>query len=335
MTLGTALDDGDRAAIMVMLMEEHQAAQVLGRLGPAELRSLGERMCALGDIGPEAIATATASFVTRTEQVELPAQNRVGQVRTVMSKALGDVKANGIMSRIPAATAASPALELARWLNADVLLPMIVDEHPQVIAVLLVQLDPAIAANILHGLPEAVQSQVVHRVASLGPVSSDALAMLDAMLNERIEHRHGPMLLVMGGPHEAAEIINNAPREVERRVVPALAKINKVLARLIENEMFKFEHLFKLDEKSLGALLREVDSDTLISALKGLDNEQREFFLGAMSSRAADGVRDEIELRGRMRKGDVTAAQKAVIATARKLADAGEIVFGRGDDDYV
>lgn len=330
-----ALDDGDRAAIMVMLMEEDQAADVLGRLDPSELRRLGERMCALGEIGPEAIAVATASFVTRTEQVGLSSHNRVGQVRSLMVRALGDVKANGMMTRIAPAAAASPSLALARWLNADVLLPLIRDEHPQVIAVLLVQLDPEIAATVLNGLPDALQSQVVHRIASLGPVSAEAVAMLEAMLHERIATSHGPALLTFGGPRDAAEIINNVPRTVERRVMPALAKIDKSLAREVENEMFKFEHLFNLDEKSLGTLLREVDSDMLIAALKGLEPEQREFFLGAMSSRAADGVRDEIELRGRMRRSDVVAAQKLVVASARKLAAAGDIVFGASDDDYV
>jgi flagellar motor switch protein FliG len=335
MTTAATLDDGDRAAIMVMLMEEHQAAQVLSRLNPTELRSLGERMCALGEIGPEAIAAAAASFVIRTEQVGLSAHNRVDQVRTLMSRALGDVKASGMMTRIAPVATSSPTLELARWLNADVLLPLILDEHPQVIAVLLVQLDPGIAATVLHGLPEAVQSQVVHRIASLGPVSADAVTMLEAMLSDRIENTHGPLLLTMGGPREAAEIINNVSRSVERRVMPALTKMDKAIARRVENEMFKFEHLLELDEKSLGTLLREVDSDTLISALKGLEAPQREFFLAAMSSRAADGVRDEIELRGRMKKSEVEAAQKLVVAAARKLADAGDIIFGSGNDEYV
>jgi len=188
---------------------------------------------------------------------------------------------------------------------------------------------------VLHGLPEASQSQVVHRVATLGPVSPDAIAMLEDMLARRITESHGRAALTMGGPREAADIINAAARTVERRVMPEIAKQDKALARAIENEMFKFEHLFVLDDKSMGSLLREVDSDTLIAALKGTAEDSRDVFFRAMSSRAADGVRDEIAARGRMKMAEVIEAQKAIITAARRLAAEGVIVFGAGDDDYV
>jgi len=227
------------------------------------------------------------------------------------------------------------SLELARWLTPQVLVPLVRDEHPQAIAVLLVQLDPEVAAGVLHGLPETSQTQVVHRVATLGPVSPEAIAMLEDMLARRITESHGRAALTMGGPREAADIINAAARTVERRVMPEIAKQDKALARAIENEMFKFEHLFVLDDKSMGTLLREVDSDTLIAALKGTPEANREVFFRAMSSRAADGVRDEIGARGRMKMAEVLEAQKAMITAARRLAAEGVIVFGAGDDDYV
>jgi flagellar motor switch protein FliG len=139
----------------------------------------------------------------------------------------------------------------------------------------------------------------------------------------------------MGGVREAADIINASVRAVEKRVMPEIAKQDKQLAKAIENEMFKFEHLFVLDDKSMGSLLREVDSDTLIGALKGTAEESRECFFRAMSSRAADGVRDEIAARGRMKMAEVIEAQKVIVTAARRLAAEGVIVFGAGDDDYV
>jgi flagellar motor switch protein FliG len=328
--------DGDRAAIMLMVMDENQASEVLSRLDPDELRRLGEKMCALGEISPEAIAQAISTFVVRTEQVGLSAHDRVGQVRTMMSQAVGEVKANGVMKRIAPPTTTATTLDLARWLDAEVLLTMIGLEHPQVIAVLLVQLDPDVAAQVLQGLPAAVQAQVVHRIACLGPVRAEAIAMLDTVLNRRISHVIGTNVVALGGPREAANIINKAHRSVERQVMPALNKLDKKLALQVEQEMVKFEHLFALDDKAMGAVLRDVESDTLVTALKGITPEQREIFLAAMSARAADGVRDEIELRGRVRRDEVEEAQKAMIAVVRRLADAGEIAFGAsGDDDYV
>ncbi|WP_062787702.1 flagellar motor switch protein FliG [Novosphingobium capsulatum] len=331
-----SMTDPELAAVMVMLLEDQQAADLLAQLDPKELRLLGEKMCALGEIGPVAIAQSITGFVERTERLGLTAHDRVGQVRDLMTRAVGEVKAVNLMHRIaPEAAQDTSALELARWLNPEVLIPLVRGEHPQAIAVLLVQIDPEVAAAVLHGLPETIQTQVVHRIATLGKVSAEALRMLEEVLTRRIVAIHSRSALTMGGPREAAEIINVAAKAVEKRVMPELTKMDKALAKEIENEMFKFEHLYVLDAQSMGAMLREVDSDTLIAALKGIEEPQREVFFRAMSSRAADGVRDEIAARGRLKRAEVTEAQKAMITAARRLSAEGVIVFGSGDDDYV
>src|SRR6185369_318181 len=248
-----ALSEADRAAVMVMLLEEDQASQILARLEPAELRLLGEKMCALGEIGPEVIAHAIAGFVDKTERLGLNAHDRIGQVRSLMTRAVGDVKAGNLMQRIlPADHRPPSALELARWLNPEALVPMIRSEHPQAIAVLLVQLDPEVAAEVLHQLPPEIQPQVVHRIATLGPVAPEALAMLEDLLSTRIRDCHGSAPLTMGGPREAAEIINGAGKTVEKRVIPEITRLDKALAKEIEAEMFKFEHLFALDPQAMG-----------------------------------------------------------------------------------
>jgi flagellar motor switch protein FliG len=326
--------DAERAAVMIMLLEDGQAAALLGQLDPAELRMLGERMCALGEISPAAIADAISRFVEKTERMGLIVPDRVGQVRQMMTRAIGEIKTESLMQHI-APEQRTNSLELARWLTPHVLVPLVRDEHPQAIAVLLVQLDAEVAAGVLHGLAEDIQPQVVHRIATLGRVSPDALVMLEDMLARRITECHGQAALTMGGPREAADIINASVRAVERRVMPEIAKQDKALAKAIENEMFKFEHLYALDDKSMGTLLREVDSDTLIAALKGAPDDKRDVFFRAMSARAADGVRDEIAARGRMKMAEVLEAQKAMITAARRLAAEGVIVFGAGDDDYV
>lgn len=242
------------AAVMVMLLEDQQAADLLAQLEPGELRLLGEKMCALGEIGPVAIAHSIAGFVERTERLGLPAHDRVGQVRELMTRAVGEVKADSLMQRIaPEAAQDTSALELARWLTPQVLIPLIKAEHPQAIAVLLVQIDADVAAAVLHGLPEEIQTQVVHRIATLGKVSGEALAMLEDVLTRRIVAVHSRAALTMGGPREAAEIINAAAKAVEKRVMPEITKMDKQLAKDIENEMFKFEHLFVLEGQAIAA----------------------------------------------------------------------------------
>jgi flagellar motor switch protein FliG len=335
MSILANLDPAGNAAVMVMLLQDDQAARILSELEPEELRLLGQKMVELGEIGPEVIAGAIAGFVEKTESLGLVTHDRVGHVRNMMGRAVGDVKADNLMRRIAPQTPKASTIELARWLVPEALIPLIKGEHPQMIAVLLVQLDPEVAAAVLHALPTTDQGEIVHRIATLGPVAPEAITILDELLTRRIAERHGQTPLSIGGIKEAAEIINGAGKVVEARVLPQIAKLDKVLARKIEEEMFKFEHLFVLDPQSMGALLREIESDLLIGALKGIPESEREVFFRAMSSRAADGVRDEIAARGRTKLAEVVEAQKQIVAVARKLAADGTIVFGSGDGDYV
>lgn len=332
------LSDAERAAVMVMLLDEHKAAAILGRLEPQELQMLGEKMCALGEIGPELIRDSISGFVTHADRPGIGSEDRPVRVQSLLNEAIGPFKAQNLMQRIlPDAPPSAPAVELARWLNADALIPLVEQEHPQAIAVLLLQIEPEVAAEVLSALPLPLQPQVVHRVATMGPVSAEAIAMLDALLQQRITASHGAAPLAMGGPREAADIINNAGKAAEKRIMPELNKIDKALARTIESEMFKFEHLFVLDPMAMGSLLREVENEVLIDALKGIAEEHREVFFRAMSSRAADGVRDEIAGRGRLKLAEVQEAQRAVVTVARRLAAEGTIVFGAGggEDEYV
>jgi flagellar motor switch protein FliG len=335
-TISTAADP-ERAAVLVMLLAEEDATGLLSRLSPDELRLLGAKMCELGEIGPRAIADAIAGFAERADEAGLPAKDRTPDVHRIMTGAVGAVKADNLMRRIAPDAARTPpsSLELARWLDPEVIVSLIADEHPQAIAVLLLQLDAQVAAQVLAGLPDDVQTPVVQRVARLGPIAPEALGVLEELLTAKIARTHGRMPLMMGGVREAAEIINFAVRAVEKRVMPEIGKIDKKLAKELEAEMFKFEHLYVLDAKTMGQLLREVENDMLIDALKGIPEEEREPFFAAMSTRAADGVRDEIEARGRVRKADVQVAQAAVIAVAKRLAADGTIVLGDGGDEYV
>lgn len=329
--------DPERAAVLVMLLGEDDATGLLSRLTPEELRLLGAKMCELGEIGPRAIADAIAGFAERADEAGLPAQDRSHDVRRLMTGAVGELKADNLMRRIAPDSMRKPAtaLALARWLDPEVIVSLIADEHPQAIAVLLLHLEAEAAAQVLAGLPDGVQTPVVQRVARLGPIAPEALGVLEELLTAKIARTHGRMPLTIGGVREAAEMINNAARAVEKRVMPEIGKIDKKLARELEAEMFKFEHLYVLDAKTMGQLLREIENDTLIDALKGIAEDEREPFFAAMSTRAADGVRDELEARGRVRKADVQVAQQAVIAVAKRLAADGSIVLGDGGDEYV
>lgn len=328
------VNEAERAAVILMLMDDDEAARLLGQLEPAELQMLGEKMIALGEVGPDRIAGAIAGFVEHAQSSSLSAHDRPAQLRSRMTQALGEVKADSIMQRI-APEERPRSLELARWLAPQVLLPLLEGEHPQAIAVLLLLLEPEPAAELLSLLPPAMQPDLVERIARMRKVSAHAMAMLDEMLSARIARRFGQSALTLGGAREAADLINLAASPVGKLVIPAINEKDADLARAIEAEMFTFEMLFALDPMAMGRLLRDVENELLVDALKGLEEEQRDPFFAAMSSRAADGVRDEIEMRGRLKLADVREAQRRIIGKARELADSGEISLGAGDGDFV
>ncbi len=329
----------DRAAIMMLLLAEDDAAQLLSHLSPDELRDLSARMCTLGEIAPNQIVDAIAGFSEATPDGGIQDHGRVDTVRRMLNGAVGNLKTDSIMRsavREEEATQPEPgsALGVLRWLDPDVIAGLLVDEHPQAIAVLLLQLDNEVAAAALALLPKDLQAPVLHRVARLGPVSPQALAVLEDAISAKLTNLQGTAPLALGGIKQAAEIINRAHKSVEQTIMPTLGKLDKPLAKALEEEMFKFEHLFALDTKMTGVLLREVESDLLIVALRGLEPERRDHFFAAMSQRAADGLRDEIESRGRVKRTDVEAAQRQIIAIAKRLIAAGELVMGAEDDDY-
>ncbi|MBA3863740.1 MAG: flagellar motor switch protein FliG [Erythrobacter sp.] len=324
----------DRAAVFLMLLGDDEATGLLARLSPDELEKLGAAMMALGEIDQRRMAEALADFVGEAAREMLPQRGRGDRVRTLLDKAIGPTRAQSMMQRIEPDTAPR-SLEMARWLAPKVLVKLILDEHPQVIAALMLLIDPEPAAEVLAMLPAELQSLVVERVARSGAISAQAIATIDTLLTQRIGATFGTAALTLGGPREAANLINLAAGELRHTVLPSIAGRNAPLAERIEEELFTFEMLFELDPMAMGRLLRDVDSEKLVDALKGLKEDERTPFFAAMSSRAADGVRDEIEMRGRLAKSEVAAAQRAIVEIARGLADSGEIMIGSGSGEFV
>jgi len=250
-----------------------------------------------------------------------------------MTRALGPEKADSVLARITPPDAQCQ-IDLLDWMDAAEIAAMIEKEHPQIAAVVIANLDQDVAGQVLELLPDASQPEILHRVARLGPITPEAVDTLRTMLANRSGAGGQSAGVMLGGTKEAARILSGARKTTEQRVMPKLFKIDREVAKAIEEALFVFENLLDMDDKNLGTLIRNIDSDLLTRALKGVDEATRNRFLGCMSSRAADGIRDEMEARGPMKLSEVLDAQKAIIQLARALAKDGTIMMG-GDDDYV
>lgn len=324
----------ERAAVLMMLVGEEEAAAILQKLEPEEVRQLGKAMFAVADVSEEEVEHVLDDFTAHARERTAIGFDPRPRIEGMMNKALGPEKADSVLARITPAEAAC-AIDLLDWLDAGEIAALIETEHPQIAAVLIANLDPAVAAQVLEILPEHLQPQILHRVARLGPITPEAIETLKAALSSRIGHSQSGAGLQLGGTKDAAKILSSARKATEARVMPKLAKIDRDVAKAIEEAMFVFENLLDMDDKNLGVLIRNVETDLLVRALKGIDEAGRNRFLGCMSARAADGIRDEMEARGPMRLTEVLEAQKAIIAIARQLAKDGTIMMGGGEDDYV
>ncbi|WP_267395492.1 flagellar motor switch protein FliG [Sphingomonas sp. GC_Shp_1] len=324
----------ERAAVLMMLVGEEEAAAILQKLEPEEVRQLGTAMFAVADVSEQEVEDVLDDFVGRARERTGISFDPRPKIEAVMHRALGPEKADSVLARITPAEAACE-LELLDWMEAPEIAAMVEKEHPQIAAVLIANLDPAIGGQVLELLPDAIQPDILHRIARLGPINPEAVETLRTMLANRRGGGSSSASVLLGGTREAAKILQGARKATEQRVMPKLFKIDKDVAKAIEEAMFVFDNLLDMDDKNLGTLIRNVDGDILSRALKGVDETARSRFLGCMSARAADGIRDEMEARGPMKLAEVLEAQKAMIGIARNLAKDGTIVMGAGDDDYV
>jgi flagellar motor switch protein FliG len=333
-TAAPAPEGSRAAAILLMLLGEEEAAQLIGRLDPQEVQHLGTAMFDVADVTEPQVHGVLDGFVARARARTAIGFGADRQIRGIMHKALGQERGENMLARIMP-PARSNGLDALKWMDATTISALVEHEHPQIVALVLAHLEPPVAAEVLQAMPETLQPDLIHRVATLGPVTAEAIADLEELLLRPVSPAKASGATRRGGTNEAAQIVNNTRKTAEQRIIKALQKLDRGLARSIEDEMFVFDNLMALDDKNLGTLLRSVDGEILVVALKGADERLRTKMFGCMSSRAAQSIQDAIADKGPMRLAEVQEAQKEVLAIARRLAADGTINLGGKDDDYV
>jgi flagellar motor switch protein FliG len=322
------------AAILLMLLEEGEAAAVLKHFEPDEVRLLGKAMFNVADARETDIDLALDRFVLGSRSVSTLSVGADTRIRAVMNSALGNVRADNLLSSIAPQSSAT-ALEALHWMEIPAVTGLLDSEHPQVGAIILAVLTPEAAARALEGLDEIVQADLVYRAARLTSVSAAAIEDLEAILVSATKGSGATGAMKLGGKSDVAKIVNNLPKSLGERLLRTVKKRDRFLAESIEEEMFVFENLNELDAKSLGAVLRAVDASALSLALKGAEPAMVDRFLATMSARAAETIRDEMAEMAPVKRAEVEEAQKAIIMVARQLSAEGTIMLGGKGDDYV
>jgi flagellar motor switch protein FliG len=309
------------AAILLMSLGEEQAAEVFKHLTPKEVQRLGEAIARTRTVARDRYEQAVRRFcdLAQAEHMIVPDNN--AYVKTVLRKALGEEKAELLLDRITQGSDVKAVSELLR------------NEHPQIVAAVLVHLEPDQAAAVLKLLPERQRNEIVVRVATLDGIQPAALKDLNDVLGRVLSGGERTRRSSLGGVKTTAEILNMIGGAVETAVLDYLRETDAELAQKVMDNMFTFDDLLKIDDRGIQVLLKEVQSESLVIALKGATPELREKVFRNMSTRAAETLREDLEARGPVRLSEVETEQKELIKITRRLADEGEIVIGGGGDD--
>ena len=320
------------AAIFLMSIGEEEAAEVFKHLEPKEVQRLGEAIARTRSVSRERVDGVIEKFTLEAASQSLLVSDTDNYVRAVLKRALGEDKASLLIDRILQGGDVT-GIESLKWMDPLSVAELLRNEHPQIMAAILVHLDFEQVAGILKHLAARTRNEVMLRIATLEGIQPAALKDLNEVLFKVLAGGDKVRKASLGGIKTAAEIINLMGTQIETTVIEAIREHDTDLAQKIVDKMFTFEDLTKLDGKSIQQVLKEVSTDSLVIALKGATTELRELILANMSSRAADGLRDDLESRGPVRLSEVEAQQKEILKVVRRLSDEGTIVIGGGGDD--
>jgi flagellar motor switch protein FliG len=330
-------DDGvEKSAILLLSLGENEAAEVFKHLGPRDVQKLGAAMAKLKNVSRDKVEDVLGQFRSQAEEGGALSADSGAYIRTVLTKALGDDKATGLIERILQGGDTS-GIEGLKWMDSPTVADLIKNEHPQIIATILVYLDRDQASEILNCLGERLRNDVIMRIATLDGVQPNALKELNDVLTRVLTGSNNiKNKSALGGIRAAAEILNYVGNAAETAIIDALKEQDPDLAQKIMDEMFVFENIMEIDDRGIQLLLREVQSESLIVALKGASEEMREKIFKNMSGRAAEMLKDDLDAKGPVRLSEVEAEQKEILKIARRLADEGQISLGgKGDEAYV
>jgi flagellar motor switch protein FliG len=329
------LSGTQKSAILMMLLGEEEAAEILKNLSPKEVQHLGGAMYSVRNTDQETVNAVLDEFLAIIKKQTSLGLGAGNYIRNVLNRALGEDKAQSVLSRITPASSERP-IEILDWMDGRSIAELLQDEHPQIIALIISYLDYSQASDVLNLLPEDLQPEIVQRIATLETVDPEALRELELVMQMKFKANTSLRSTKVGGVKAAAKIMNFTKANMEKRILGAIRRTDKDLMQAIQDNMFTFDNLGMSDDRSLQTLLRMVEPEDLIMALKGATVELQEKLFGCMSTRAASNINDEMEVLGPVRLTEVQTAQKQIIEVARKMSDEGTIVLaGRGGDEMV
>ncbi|WP_117233445.1 flagellar motor switch protein FliG [Vibrio maerlii] len=330
----STISGDERAAILLLSLNEEDAAGIIRHLEPKQVQRVGSAMARATDLNTDKVSAVHRAFLEDIQKYTNIGMGSEDFMRNALVAALGEDKANNLVDQILLGTG-SKGLDSLKWMDPRQVASIIINEHPQIQTIVLSYLEADQSAEILSQFPERVRLDLMMRIANLEEVQPSALAELNEIMEKQFAGQAGAQAAKIGGLKAAAEIMNYMDNSVEGILMDQIRDQDEDMATQIQDLMFVFENLIEVDDQGVQKLLRDVPQDVLQRALKGADDALREKIFKNMSKRAADMMRDDIEAMPPVRVADVEAAQKEILGIARRLADSGELMLSGGADEFL
>jgi flagellar motor switch protein FliG len=329
-------EDGiEKSAILLVSLGEEAASEVLKNMGPREVQKLGHAMAALKTMPRQRVEEILDDFHRTSAEKSAVHVDTDNYLRNVLTKALGDDKASNLLSRILQGGETN-GIEGLKWMDAATVADLVKNEHPQIIATILVHLEHDHSSEILNLFTDRLRNDVMLRIATLEGIQPNALKELNDVMLRLLSGSSNIKKAAMGGVRTVADILNFMGSANEATVIEAIKEYDPDLAQKILDQMFVFDNLMDIDDRSIQIILREVQSDSLVLALKGANEELRGKIFKNMSKRAAEMLAEDLEARGPVRVSEVEAEQKEILKIVRRLAEEGQIVLGgKGGEEMI
>ncbi|KKO47028.1 flagellar motor switch protein FliG [Arsukibacterium ikkense] len=323
------LDGVEKAAILLLSLSEEDAAQILKHLEPKQVQKVGLAMAQMTDLNQAKISAVHRLFIEQIQNFSTIGFQSEEFIKRALTAALGEEKAANLIDQIVLGGGAK-GLDSLKWMDSKQVANIIRNEHPQIQTIVLSYLDPEQSAEILSQFSEKVRLDLTMRIANLEEVQPAALQELNEIMEKQFAGQAGSQSAKMGGLKAAADILNYLDTNMEGQLMDSIREHDEEMAQQIQDLMFVFENLIDVDDRGIQVLLREIQQDVLMKALKGTDENLKEKIFKNMSKRAAELLVDDLEAMGPVRVSEVETAQKEILSTARRLSDAGEIMLGGG-----
>lgn len=329
------LTGAQKAAILFITLGPDASAPILKKLPESEIQKITFEIANMPRLKKEVREEVLQEFVNLNKAKDYILEGGFDYAKTLLSQALGQQKALEIIEKVSEITQQYRPFALARKADATQLLNVLIHEHPQTIALILCYLQPEKAAQILSALPEELQSDVAKRIATMSTTSPMVIEEVEAILQKKLSSIVQSEYSTIGGVKIVVDILSNVDRSTEKTILDELDREEPELAEKIRSGMFTFDDIVKLDNASIQRVLREINTKDLALALKGTSDEIRNVIFNNMSKRAAQTLKEDLEIMGPVRLMDVEKAQQSIVALIRRLEDAGEIIIARGGDSEI